>query len=75
MRHLSLGALGALTLMAATASPLLAKETVEQCENRVIFECDAALEESNWAEKIAVGIVCSARLLACSGVNVTVRVF
>ncbi len=74
MRYLNRSALAALTLLAANAAPLLA-ETVAECEARVIEECADALEESNWLEKVAVGIVCTARLAACQGVTVTVKVF
>lgn len=74
MRKALLIALGALTLTLSTASPALA-ETVEECTNRVTRDCDAALADSNWYEKIAVGIVCTAMYLACGGVTVNVKAF
>ena len=74
MRKALLIALGALTLTLSTASPAMA-ETVEECVNRVTRDCDAALAESNWYEKIAVGIVCSAMYLTCGGVNVNIKAF
>lgn len=73
MRHLTLHTLAALTLATATASPLLAEETVEQCINRVTRDCDAALADSNWLEKVAVGIVCSGMYLACGGTVINVH--
>lgn len=73
MRKALLIALGALTLTLSTASPAMA-ETVEECVNRVTRDCDRALADSNWYEKIAVGIVCSAMYLTCGGVDVTIKV-
>lgn len=74
MRKALLIALGALTLTLSTASPAMA-ETVEECVNRVTRDCDMALKEANWYEKVAIGIVCSAMYLTCGGVNVTIKVF
>lgn len=74
MRKATLIALGALTLSLSTASPAMA-DSVEDCINRVTRDCDRALADSNWLEKVAVGIVCTGMYLACGGVNVTVRVF
>jgi hypothetical protein len=73
MRHLTLHTLAALTLAAAVASPLLAEETVEQCVNRVTRDCDAALADSNWFEKVAVGIVCTGMYAACGGIVVNLH--
>ncbi len=73
MRHLTLHTLAALTLTVASASPLLAEETVGQCIERVTRDCDAALADSNWFEKVAVGIVCSGMYLACGGTNINVN--
>ena len=72
MRHLTLKAAAILALTAAASAPLMA-ETVEECYGRVTRDCNAALEDSNWAEKVAVGIVCAAMYVACGGVNITVR--
>lgn len=74
MRKASLIALGALTLTLSSSSPAMA-ETVEQCVNRVMRDCDRALADSNWFEKIAVGIVCTGMYIACGGVEVNVKVF
>jgi hypothetical protein len=64
--------LAALALTASLSAPLLA-ETVTECQDRVIAECDAALADSNWIEKIAVGVVCVGRLAVCGGVSLTVN--
>ena len=74
MRKATLIALGALTLSFSTATPAMA-ETVEQCVNRVIRDCNRALEDSNWLEKVAVGIVCTGMYLACGGVDIDIKVF
>jgi hypothetical protein len=73
MRKATLIALGALTLTFSTASPAMA-ETVQECTERVIRDCDRALADSNWFEKVAVGIVCSGMYLACGGVNVNIKI-
>jgi hypothetical protein len=49
-------------------------ETVQECTERVIRDCDRALADSNWFEKVAVGIVCSGMYLACGGVNVNIKI-
>lgn len=74
MRKATLIALGALTLTFSTASPAMA-ETMEECVNRVTRDCDLALADSNWFEKVAVGIVCSAMYLTCGGVTVNIKAF
>lgn len=74
MRKATLIALGALTLSLSTASPAMA-DSVGDCINRVTRDCDAALADSNWIEKVAVGIVCTGMYVACGGVSITVRVF
>lgn len=74
MRKASLIALGALTLTLSTATPAMA-ETVEECFNRVTRDCDAALADSNWLEKVAVGIACTAMYVACGGVTINIKAF
>lgn len=66
MRHLILHTLAAITLATATSSPLLAEETVSQCLSRVTLECDLALADSNWLEKVAVGFVCTGMYATCA---------
>lgn len=73
MRHLILHTLAALTLATATTSPLLAEETVSQCLSRVTLECDAALAESNFIEKVAVGFVCTGMYATCARNTVTIH--
>lgn len=72
MKQLVHGLLGAVMLAMVAAGPLLAQETVSECQNAVIKDCDAALKESNWLEKVAVGIVCAGRVVACGGVTLKV---
>jgi hypothetical protein len=75
MKHMLHGMVGALALTLSVSAPLLAEETVSECQDRVIAECAAAMEDSNWAERVALGVVCSARLLGCSTINITIRPF
>ncbi|MBX3133326.1 MAG: hypothetical protein KF689_08080 [Gemmatimonadaceae bacterium] len=72
MKKLVFGLVGAVMLTAVAVEPLLANETVAECQDRVIMDCDAALKESNWLEKVAVGIVCTGRLIACGGVTLQI---
>ena len=75
MKHTLHGLMGALALTMAFAAPLLAEETVLECQQRVIDECAEVLEDASWWEKPAIGVVCTARLLGCAGTSVTIRVF
>lgn len=65
--------LAALALTASLSAPLLADDIVTQCQDRVIADCAATLAESNWVEKIAVGVICVGRLATCGGVSVTLN--
>lgn len=67
MQQIGKQSFGALALALALAAPLAA-ETVSECQNRVIQECAAALDDSNWVEKIAVGVFCTARIAGCSAI-------
>lgn len=71
MQHIGRQSFGALALALTLAAPLAA-ETVSECQNRVIRECAAALEDSNWAEKIAVGVFCTGRIAGCSAITLKV---
>jgi hypothetical protein len=75
MKHMIRVPLAALALTASLSAPLLAEETVSQCQDRVISDCAAALEDANWIEAVAIGVVCTGRLAGCSTVNVNVRPF
>lgn len=75
MKHLIRVPLAALALTASLSAPLLADETVSECQDRVITDCAAALEDANWVEKVAIGVVCTGRLAGCSTVNVSIRPF
>lgn len=48
----------------ASASPLAAK-TAQECYDAVIKECTETLADSNFIQKVAVGVVCTARLASC----------
>ena len=75
MKQLFRVALGALALSASFSAPLLAAETVSECQGRVIFECADALSDANWVEKVAIGVVCTGRLAGCGTINVVVNAF
>lgn len=75
MKQLIRVPLAALALTASLSAPLLAEETITDCQNRIIFECAQAMEDSNWAERIALGIVCTGRIAGCSTVNVVINAF
>lgn len=66
MKHSIRVPLAALALTASLSTPLFA-ETVSQCQDRVIASCAEAMEDTNWAERVAVGILCAGRLVGCSG--------
>lgn len=51
----------------SAAVPLAAAGPVEDCYDRVLTLCDAALKDSNWAEKIAVGVACTVMIADCTG--------
>lgn len=71
MQQIGKQSFGALALALVLAAPLAA-ETVSECQNRVIQDCARALEDSNWAEKIAVGVFCTARIAGCSAITLRV---
>lgn len=75
MKHMIRVPLAALALTASLSAPLLAEETISQCQGRVISECASALEDSNWIEAVAVGVVCTGRLVGCSTINVVINPF
>jgi hypothetical protein len=75
MKHAFRVPLAALALTASLSAPLLAEETVTQCQDRIISECARAMEDSNWAERVALGIVCTGRLAGCSTINVVINAF
>ena len=57
--------LAAMTLvLAGFASPVFAEEESD-CYWEVIESCDDALEESNWFQKIGVGVICAGLLTGC----------
>jgi hypothetical protein len=72
MRKTLLIALGALTLSLSMASPAMA-DPVSECFDKVTKDCDAALKESNWIEKVAVGFICTLMYIACGGVTINIK--
>lgn len=56
---------GALAMATVFAAPLAA-ETISECQERVIAHCAQAMEDANWAERIALGVFCTGRLAGCS---------
>lgn len=66
--------LAALALTASLSAPLLA-DGVSDCQGQVISDCADAMADSNWAERIALGIVCAGRLVACGGVSISITAF
>lgn len=69
MKHHLFHLFGALVLSTALAAPLAA-ETIAECQERIIADCAEAMEDANWLEKWALGVFCTARMLACSDINV-----
>lgn len=51
--------------LSASAQPLAA-QTVQECYDYVIKTCSDAMEDSNFFERVAIGIVCSAMLAGCT---------
>lgn len=52
----------------SAAMPLSAAGPVEDCYDRVIDRCAAAMEEAAWYEDVAIGIMCSGMLAGCTTV-------
>jgi hypothetical protein len=48
-----------------SAQPLAAA-TVQDCYDYVITKCADAMEDANFVEKVAIGIVCSSMLAGCT---------
>ena len=73
-KHL-LQVMGALLFTATMAGPLLATETAEQCLERVIRDCDAALADARWYEQVPLGLLCTALIAKCGidSINVTIK--
>ncbi len=65
--------LAALALTASLSAPLLADETVTQCQNRVITECAATMEGENFATRVVLGIACTARIFGCSAIHFSIN--
>lgn len=74
MKHAFRVPLAALALTASLSNPLLA-ESVGDCQDRIIFQCADAMSDSNWAERVALGIVCAGRLAGCSTINIAINAF
>lgn len=74
MKHMFRVPLAALALTASLSAPLLA-DGVSDCQGQVISECADAMADSNWAERIVLGVVCSGRLAACGGISITISGF
>lgn len=72
MKQMIMRAMGVLALTLTLASPLAAQGT--ECYDYWIKKCDAALKESNWLEKVAVGAYCTAQLLGCSISSVSIEI-
>jgi len=50
--------------MGAATSPVVGYG-VSECYDRVLQECNDALEQSNYLEKVAVGLMCTGMLAGC----------
>lgn len=65
-RSLRILGMASVLTFAATV-PLAAAGPVEDCYDRVLERCDAALAEAKWYEKIAIGALCTGLLAGCTG--------
>lgn len=55
------------TVLLALALPTNAyAETVADCYEKVLKLCADAMEESNWFERFAVGVMCTGMLAGCN---------
>lgn len=44
-----------------------AAESVADCYERVTLLCADAMEDANWLERFAVGVICTGMLAGCAG--------
>lgn len=72
MKQMIMRTMGALVLSLTLVSPLAADES--DCIDYWLKKCDHALSESNWAEKIVIGVYCTGMLASCSVKSVTIKV-
>jgi hypothetical protein len=72
MKRMIMRTMGALVLSLTLVSPLAAEDS--SCYDYWIKKCDHALEDANWAEKVAIGAYCTAMLASCSVKNITIKV-
>lgn len=65
--------LRAAAVLAAMSIPTsaFARDAVEECYDYVLTTCADAMADSNFIERVALGIVCSAMLVGC---NTTIEV-
>lgn len=63
-------ATGALTALVVAGSISTAPLAANDCYDYVIGLCDAAMAESNFIEKIAVGVFCAGMMAGCAGHSV-----
>ena len=56
-------------VMAGSARPVAAG-TVEACYAKVLGWCSDAMDGANWLERFAIGELCSAMLVGCTGANI-----
>ncbi len=72
MKQMIMRTVGALALSLTLVSPLAAQD--EDCYDYWLKTCDAALKESNWYEKIAVGAYCTLMFGTCALNEVTIQI-
>jgi hypothetical protein len=67
MRHIRKWTLLALTplLIGGAATPLAA-DPVSACLDYVLTTCADAMENSNWLQRFALGVLCTGLLTSCS---------
>lgn len=53
-----------------TSTQPLAATTVQDCYEKVLAWCVAAMEDANWLQKFAIGELCTGMLVGCTGANV-----
>ncbi len=50
---------------AGLQSPVFAEGETERCVRSAIADCAEAMEDANWLERIALGVLCSSLISAC----------
>jgi len=50
--------------MGAFTAPVVG-DSISECYDKVLRHCNDALEESNYLEKMAVGLICTGMLAGC----------